>query len=169
MQRKLVTTIIALAAIAGGMGCATGGDGPIDGAWRVAKIQIAGHHGTMALDDPQPGICLFRDGYYSMIWRPRDEPAKGYATMWRQSAGEAAEAYSSIILDSGTFELSDTTLTTHPIVSKAPEMTGGRAIYSCKLDGDTLRIGMLEAYAHDGSGDPALRYAKMTLRLVRAD
>jgi len=67
-----------------------------------------------------------------------DEPIVGSS---EPTDAEKLAAYDSFIANSGTYEVSGSTLTTRPIVAKNPNfMSGGSVTYTYEIEGDTLRL-----------------------------
>lgn len=60
------------------------------------------------------------------------------------------KAYNSIDVNSGTYELTDSTLTTLPLVSRVPAFSGGKAIYALRIESDNLYLTMKEEYSKKG-------------------
>jgi hypothetical protein len=86
----------------------------------------------------QPNLFLFTDRHYSMMRvtgnQPRTLAAKDSVT-----DAEKLAAYDSFVANSGTYEVADSTLTTHPIVARSPNfMSGGSDKYTFRVSGDTL-------------------------------
>lgn|SRR4026208_768693 len=109
---------------------------PLEGAWSIVSIRVAGP--DSAATTLQPNLFLFTDRHYSMMRvtgnQPRTLAAKDSVT-----DAEKLAAYDSFIANSGTYEVTDSTLTTHPIVARSPNfMSGGSDKYTFRVSGDTL-------------------------------
>ena len=112
-------------------------ESPLEGAWSVVSIRVTGpdSSGNTML---QPSVYLFGDKYYSMMRvtgsKPRALAAKDSAT-----DAEKLSAYDSFIANTGTYEVADSTITTHPVVARSPNfMSGGSDKYHFRVSGDTL-------------------------------
>ena len=92
-----------------------------------------------------------------------------WAFSWRPTDEERAAAFSSIIVNAGTYSITDSTLTTFPIVAKTPEFIGGTAIYDYSISGDTLRVEMTDALSRDGVRDPGVGRISIPMTLVRVE
>jgi hypothetical protein len=67
-----------------------------------------------------------------------DEPVLGSA---ESTDAEKVAAFDSFIANSGTYELTDSTLTTRPMVAKNPTfMAGGSLTFTYQIEGDDLRL-----------------------------
>jgi glucose/arabinose dehydrogenase len=109
---------------------------PLEGAWSIVSLRVAGP--DSAATTLQPNLFLFTDRHYSMMRvtgnQPRTLAAKDSVT-----DAEKLAAYDSFIANSGTYEITDSTLTTHPIVARSPNfMSGGSDKYTFRVSGDTL-------------------------------
>jgi hypothetical protein len=110
---------------------------PLEGAWSVVSIRVTGPD-SAANTAVQPSVFLFGDKYYSMMRvtgnQPRTLAAKDSAT-----DAEKLAAYDSFVANTGTYEVADSTLTTHPVVARSPNfMSGGSDRYHFRVSGDTL-------------------------------
>jgi len=64
-------------------------------------------------------------------------------------------------VNSGTYETVDSTLIVRPLTAKTPEYVGGRATYIFHVEGDRLRLELLDTFAHDGTEDQGIaRYER---------
>jgi hypothetical protein len=109
---------------------------PLEGAWSIVSIRVTGP--DSAATTVQPNLFLFTDRHYSMMRvtgnQPRTLAAKDSVT-----DAEKLAAYDSFVANSGTYEVADSTLTTHPIVARSPNfMSGGSDKYTFRVSGDTL-------------------------------
>ena len=89
--------------------------------------------------------------------------------MPKETDEEKAAAFSSIIVNSGTYTLSDSLLTTFPTVAKTPEFIGGRATSAWRVSGDTLRLDMTDCLSSGGVRDPGVGVVRIPLTLVRVE
>jgi hypothetical protein len=110
---------------------------PLEGAWSVVSIHVAGPD-SAANTTVQPSLFLFGDRHYSMMRvtgnQPRTLAAKDSVT-----DAEKLAAYDSFVANTGTYETADSTLTIHPVVARSPNfMSGGSDKYHFRISGDTL-------------------------------
>lgn len=111
-------------------------ESPLEGAWSVASIHVTGPD-SAANATMQPSVYLFGDKYYSMMRVTGNQPRTLAATDSATDA-ERLAAYNSFIANTGTYEIADSTLTTHPIVARSPNFMGGSDKYHFRVSGDTL-------------------------------
>jgi hypothetical protein len=165
---QLGSLLILLAAV----GCAqtlVQTPGPLEGAWLVDEIRMIGPEGESVNPSPQPGLYIFSGRHYSMVWMPWSEPRGDFARKWYPTDAEKIASFDAVIVNSGTFELDGSTLTTIPIVAKTPEFMGGIAVYECRFEGDALWLTMTDNTSHDGVQDPGVLEYRIPVKLVRAE
>jgi hypothetical protein len=54
-------------------------------------------------------------------------------------------------------------------VAKTPEFIGGYAVYTYRVEADTLWMDMTNTVSRDGAVDPGVGLFRMPLRLVRVE
>ncbi len=126
--------------------------GALEGAWKVTEVSFESPDTSWTDADPQPSLYIFAKQDYSIMHVPSgpdgssqprelfsgDEPIVGSS---EPTDAEKLAAYDSFIANSGTYEVSGSTLTTRPIVAKNPNfMSGGSLTYTYEIEGDTLRL-----------------------------
>ena len=90
----------------------------IEGVWKVTEIVVAGQDASN-VSSPQPGLIIFTQKYYSVMWVPGNEPR----TLFKgenPTNEEKIAAYDSFIANAGSYEVVDGILTLHPMVSRSP-------------------------------------------------
>lgn len=145
------------------------GTSPIAGAWKVVQIDVISERGENSYPDPAPGLVIFGERHYSMVWMLLTEAPEAFEEIWKPTDEEKAAAFSSIIVNSGAYTLSDSLLTTFPTVAKTPEFIGGRATYAWSVSGDTLRLDMTDCLSSGGVRDPGVGVVRIPLTLVRVE
>jgi hypothetical protein len=110
------------------------GSNPQAGEWRV--------------EDAQPSLYLFLDGYYSIAYVAGDQPralTPEGAGRTDLSADQAAAVWIPYVSNSGIYEITPSTITFRPMVALWPNfMEGGSAIYTYDVQGDMLRLSRRE-------------------------
>ena len=145
----------------------------IQGVWRVVEVTITGTApGASALGLPkgthttvQPGLLIFTGKHYSNI---NDTAAKPRSTMPFKVAGqptaeEMQSQWGPFAANSGTYELSGTTLTRRPIVAKNAANQGGKFFTrsEIKLDGQNLWITAVESSAGKTANPTTVKYVRV--------
>jgi len=112
----------------------------LQGAWRITEQTPAGQN-AQTNHNPQPGLLIFTGKYYSSMsvnsTQPRPEVAADQAKI---TPAQALATYGPFTANSGTYEVSGNTLTTHPLVAKNPAVMGGTLTFSFKVEGNTLTL-----------------------------
>ena len=139
------------------------------GVWQVDEITLQSPGGSGTNTDPQPGLFIFTADHYSIAWIPRPEPRPAFAKAWKPTDEEIKSAYGTILFNAGTYELTDSTLRTEPLVSKVPDLSGGHAVYRYRLEKGTLWLTMIDEYAADGSRAPWVGKFSFPLKLTRIE
>jgi hypothetical protein len=144
----------------------------IKGVWKVAEIATTGA-GAGKVDAPRPGLMMFGERYYSIMYVPSDKersPFVGDVVTEK----EKADAFDSFFANAGTYELSGTTMTTTPLVAKNPGFEGGGfARFQVRVQGKELWLTSKNtdfSFRKNGSvvaaGGPA---SETTIKLVRVE
>ena len=109
---------------------------PVEGVWRVAEITVTGANPSTTVD--LPSVYIFTKSHYSIMRTVGNQPRVLFKAIDPESEEKIA-AYDTFIANSGTYELSGTTMTTRPAIAKNPNfMGGGFDIYEVRRDGDIL-------------------------------
>jgi hypothetical protein len=111
----------------------------LTGTWRVTQMKTTGPDGRI-LNRPQPGLIIFTGEYYSRLIIYTEQRRTGLQDENKSSAPQLLAVWGPFTASSGTYEVSGSTLTCHPLVAKNPQvMAAGRdSVYLFKLEGNTL-------------------------------
>jgi hypothetical protein len=142
---------------------------PLTGVWRITEIHIVGPDLDATNPSPQPSVYIFTPGYYSMVWCPGKTPRQDSATLWHPTDEEKVRDFNTIVVNTGTYELHDSTLVIHPLAAKTPEYVGGWATYTWRMDGEVLLLEHHDTFARDGTADAEISDYHTTLRLTRVE
>ena|SRR5438477_4391915 len=117
----------------------TGAKKPIEGVWKVTEIAVTGANASSNAN-PQPSVFIFAQQHYSMMYVPGNKAR----TLYKADAPtneEKIAAFDSFIANTGTYEISGSTLTIHPAVARNPNfMAGGLDKYQYRIEGTTLTL-----------------------------
>ncbi len=105
------------------------------GAWLIVETTVTTPDGTTTDENPQPGIYIFTERHFSTMLVPRE--ARPLFSEERTDE-ERLAAYDNFIADSGTYELTESLLTTDNIIAKVPNAMDYRIPYRYTLEGDSL-------------------------------
>lgn len=119
----------------------------IEGVWTIVEAwgEAATGEAWSFGDEVQPSLFIFLDGYYSFTAvngpQPRPLPPEGIARSdLSPEAGDAV--WRSYLSNSGTYEVSDSTLITHPTVALWPPFMAAdsRPVYELAWEGKDLLV-----------------------------
>ena len=118
----------------------------------INKISYSSADENWMSDDPQPGMILFSEGYFSVVLIPGTEERPMLSN--KSSDEDRLKAFSNFIANSGTYEvLDDNMLRMNIIVAKSPTaMAAEDSGYSCTyaVRGDRLVLTLKEAWVPEG-------------------
>ena len=121
----------------------------LQGAWTITEVSVTTPDTSWTEANPQPGLYIFLERHYSTLIVPGSEPRELFSDDPPDAARLAA--FSRFIANSGTYEVSGTTLTVRPLVAKQPEaMSDNSFTYTYRVEGDTLRLTLSTAWAPEG-------------------
>ena len=109
----------------------------IEGAWKVTEIVVTGADASN-VSTPQPGLIIFTQKYYSVMWIPGNQPRALFKGE-DPTNEEKIAAYNSFVANSGTYDVAGETLNLHPMVARSPNfMAGGVSKNQFRIEGTTL-------------------------------
>jgi hypothetical protein len=113
------------------------------GVWKLTELasRIPGAEWEVRAT-PNLSQYIFTARHYSYMYVRGSEPRKKFAgDPNNPTEAEKAEAYASFVAATGTYSLAGRTLTLNALVHKNPnEMDGVSLTYTVEIDGDTLRM-----------------------------
>lgn len=115
------------------------------GAWRVTEVVVTGANASTN-SSPQPGLYIFTRGHYSVLTvggtTARKSPAapKDPARLTDAEKLAQYEVWNPFTANSGTYQVTGSTLTTSPMVAKNPGVMGGTQTREFRIDGNTLTL-----------------------------
>lgn len=123
----------------------------LEGVWRIVQAHTVDSEGQTTDDYPQTSLVIFTPGHYSFVWTFGGETRQPAAERWNPTDAEKIEAFNSIIVNTGTYELTDSTLVTRPISAKSQEYGGGGySDYEYHVEGDSLYLTGTSLVSFDG-------------------
>jgi len=129
------------------------------GAWLITGTSVTTEEGTTTNENPQPGIYIFTERHFSNMLIPNTEGRPPFSTT--RTDAERLAAYDNFIADSGSYELTDSSLTTHNLIAKVPNAMNGGFPYRYSLEGDSLVLTFDRGWAPPNG--------EITYRLVRLE
>lgn len=118
---------------------------PLHGAWRVIQSSLTTGETKTTNASPQPGLVLFTDRHYSLMYVEGQLPRKPFTDPIRPTDAEKLEAYETFVGHSGTYSVSDSLIAMEVVISKWPNLMGTElrtsfARFAYRIGGDTLRL-----------------------------
>lgn len=116
------------------------------GVWQITDMSGTNADGDWVTTNVQPSLYMFMDGYYSVMLVRGDEPRPlmpeditwDTMTLEQYRAVCSGEFFSA---NSGTYEVSGSSLTTRPMVAKWPNfMDGGSASFTYRIEAGYLHL-----------------------------
>lgn len=126
-------------------------DNPLMGAWEVESIHWISSDTTVSIEEAQAGIFMVTESRYSIIWTPTRTPRVPFAVLSSPTDEEAIAGFKSIVFNSGTYTIGDSTFDIEAEIAKVPGFEGGQQNFTYKIDGDQLSLRMRDETYPDGS------------------
>jgi hypothetical protein len=128
----------------------------LEGAWRVAASSVTTPDTSFTNTNPQPSLYIFLERHYSVMFVPGNEPRALFSGdqlvlgAEEPTDAEKIAAFDSFIANSGTYEVTGSTLTTRPIVAKTPNFMAGESLtFTYEFEGESLRLTLRPPWAPD--------------------
>ena len=99
------------------------------------------------------------------MYAPGPDPRVSSETMFQPTPDEMVVQYETIIVNTGTYEISGSTVTFRPIIAKSPGFVGGQATAEFQVEGETLTLTFQTIVATDGTSAPGVE-GSLTFRRV---
>jgi hypothetical protein len=140
MMPKLAVCLIAMALLAT-IANAQLKPTPLTGTWRITEAKFTGPN-ARTVRSPQPGLLILTGNYYSRVLITSDQPRTPIKDQTKATAAELLATWGPFNVASGTYEVSGSNLTVHPLVAKNPQVMapGALLVYSFKVAGNLLTI-----------------------------
>jgi hypothetical protein len=144
---RFKTTVIVASLVVAGSASALAQTSPsLEGAWRVTEVVVTGANASTN-KSPQPGLYIFTKQHYSIVTVGGTTARKDFGTPRDPAKLTDAEkiaryeVWDALTANSGTYQVSGSTLTTRPLVAKNPGvMAGPPATREFKIEGKTLTL-----------------------------
>ena len=142
--------------------------GPLEGGWKSVEISGSGPDTSWTITSPQPSLYIFAKQHYGIMYATGSKPRALFNESAAQGGTDAEKvaAYDSFVANSGTYETTESTITTRPIVAKWPNfMTGEESVtFEYRTEGDSLWLTLQQASFLDEPPE-----VKTTTTLVRLE
>ena len=124
---------------------------PLHGVWSMTAI--TDDDGAM-IEPSQPGLFIFTEGYYSAVYSLGADLRMLSATAFVPTTDEMLAQYQTIIVNTGTYDVTGSTITYRPRVAKSPEFVGGHSTMDYVIEGDVLTLSTTSVVSVDGVSPP---------------
>jgi len=136
MLNLVLMTLLALFAVAVTVSGQSSAAGPLVGAWRVTDIADAN---GPPITNPQPGLYIFTRQHYSFTRINGTRPLPAYPSNDKATDADKVAVFNALYLNSGTYTVTGTSLTTRALVAKSAFAIGGPGNqYEFTVTGKTL-------------------------------
>ncbi len=126
----------------------------VEGAWNLVGMEIVSADGEVTQVPTYENLMLFKDGYYSMALSRGDHKSPYFSERWGATEDEQLDRWSLIIVNAGTYEVTESELITRPLFALVPEFVGGTARYSYELTEDQFALTVTGILSADGAENP---------------
>lgn len=141
----------------------------LEGVWRIGEVRLTGPDGESVDGQPLPSLYIFTRQHYSIVRMLGRKLPPDNARLWYPTEAEKALQHDAIVVNAGTYELSDSILTTHPVAAKTPEFIGGQTVYAWRVVADSLWMTTLDILSRAGVQDPFVADYRLVVKLVRVE
>ena len=105
-----------------------------EGAWKIAEVRTIRADGQSTVVKPRESLVLFANGYYSFCWTSHQSSAQA----WQIADSERVARFNQMLVNTGTYTVSESLLVTHAQFAQVPKFVGGTAAFRWALSNDTL-------------------------------
>jgi hypothetical protein len=123
----------------------------IEGAWSIVEVLTVKPDGTKSSTFPTEGLAIFADKHYSFCWINHSATLRS----WQLPDSVKLTRFNQSIINTGTFELRDSILTTKANMAMSIMFTNGVAKFQCSIVGDTLVLRGLSVFSSENIAHPA--------------
>ena len=143
--RKMRKTVISLAIAVTGLSLAftAQAQDALNGVWKVEEMTIEDAENPGPFTDLPPSLYIFTDGYYSIMSILGDGSRPDFQPGDDVSDEDTIAAYNTFLANSGSYEVSGSTITFNIMIARVPGVvgaTGPGVMAEYSLDGDTLTM-----------------------------
>jgi len=126
----------------------------LEGVWKIAEGKSVDANGQTASTNVQRSLVIFTEGHYSYVYTSGDEQRKLPVEHWNHTDAEKINAFNTIVVNTGTYELTESKLVFRPIAAKSEQFVGGYASHDYRLEGDSLYLEQTDVVSVDGVAIP---------------
>ena len=115
----------------------------IQGVWQVVEVRMSGPTpATITRPEPRPNLAIITAKHYARVQVEAEGPRPMIADVATATADQLRATWGPFVGEAGTYEVSGSTITMHPIAAKNPAAMkpGAFTTWSFQLTGNTLVI-----------------------------
>jgi hypothetical protein len=124
---------------------------PVLGSWQLQSVKWISTERTAQIEQAQPGLFMFDEGHYSLMWSPKQTPRTPFENLSKPTDEEILNGFRSIVFNAGTYQISGSKLDATAMVAKVPGFEGGQQHYTFRFENGLLKLTMYDETYPDGS------------------
>lgn len=125
----------------------------IDGSWSIVEVQTVKSDGTLTTIFPRESKAIFSHNNYSFCWTSHNSTIRS----WQIVDSVKLNRFNQSIINTGTFKLKDSILTTKATFAINPMFVNGQAKFKCSFNGDTLVLRGVSVFSSDHIPHPVYK------------
>lgn len=131
----------------------------------MLSVQMVKADGSVTTTIPRESQVMFTKTHYSFCWSSQDVSARS----WAMTDSVKVARMNQAIVNTGTYTLEGSLLTTKAVFGLNPMFTNGIATFTCSVNADTLVLTGLSVLSADNIPNPVYASgAHFVTRLVKA-
>ncbi|UCF39011.1 MAG: lipocalin-like domain-containing protein [Acidobacteriota bacterium] len=123
---------------------------PLQGVWHIESVERVGPEGDRTPSPTYGSLVIFTEGYYSFANTYGETPRLPFEGSGDGTVEEKVAAFDTITVNTGTYEVDGSSLTTHPMAARYQSYAGGRGEYEWNVEGNTLQLTLKQEFLADG-------------------
>ncbi len=123
----------------------------IEGAWEVQSIHWITPEETHDLEPAQPGLFLFVDTSYTVMWTRSKQPRTPFESLSKPTETEMIHAFQTVVFNGGRFAWRGDQLVLKPTIARVPGFEGGEQIFNVTRNNNRLTLTMVDETYPDGA------------------
>ena len=115
----------------------------LQGAWQITEINITAPPArTINFAEPRANLIVFTGRHYSRVEVQSEKPRPVLADASKATADELRATWGPFVAEAGTYEVTGSAVTMHPIASKNPAVMGPGIFitYTFNISGNTMTL-----------------------------
>lgn len=117
---------------------------PLNGSWELKEVRWVSKDTVHKLIKSKLGTLLLTPESYCIMWSPTQQERTPFKILSNPTDEEIIKGFRSIVFNSGTYEHTDSTITTKSTLAKVPGFEGGTQYYSYTIEDNQLTLVMYD-------------------------